>query len=68
MFGFDGKSVIHPNQIAAVNQAFAPSEAELEAAQALIAAATGGAERHQGRMIEMLHVEQARGLLAKARR
>ena len=68
MFGFDGKSVIHPNQIAAVNQAFAPSEAELEAAQSLIAAATGGAERHQGRMIETLHVEQARGLLAKARR
>jgi citrate lyase subunit beta/citryl-CoA lyase len=60
--------VIHPNQIPAVNQAFAPSEAELEAAQALIAAATGGAERHQGRMIETLHVEQARGLLAKARR
>lgn len=68
LFGFDGKSVIHPNQLAAVNQAFAPSQAELEAAQALIAAATGGAQRHQGRMIETLHVEQARGLLAKARR
>ena len=68
MYGFDGKSVIHPNQIPAVNLAFAPSEAELEAAQALIAAATGGAQRHEGRMIETLHVEQARGLLAKARR
>jgi (3S)-malyl-CoA thioesterase len=68
MFGFDGKSVIHPSQIATVNEAFAPSEAELEAAQALIAAATGGAERHDGRMIETLHVEQARGLLGKARR
>jgi len=68
LYGFDGKSVIHPSQIAAVNLAFAPSDAELEAAQRLIAAATGGAERHDGRMIEMLHVEQARGLLAKARR
>lgn len=68
LYGFDGKSVIHPSQIDVVNRAFAPSEAELEAAQALIAAATGGAERHQGRMIETLHVEQARGLLAKARR
>ena len=67
LFGFDGKSVIHPSQIAAVNQAFAPTEAELEAAQRLIAAATGGAERHEGQMIETLHVEQARGLIAKAR-
>ena len=68
LFGFDGKSVIHPSQIPAVNLAFAPTEAELEAAQRLIAAATGGAERHEGRMIEMMHVEQARGLLAKGRR
>ena len=68
LYGFDGKSVIHPSQIDTVNRLFAPSEAEVEAAQALIAAATGGAERHEGRMIETLHVEQARGLLAKARR
>ena len=67
-FGFDGKSVIHPSQIAAVNDAFAPREAEIEAAQRLIAAATGGAERHDGRMIEAMHVAQARHLLAKARR
>lgn len=67
MFGFDGKSVIHPSQIPAVNLAFAPTEEELEAAQRLIAAATGGAERIDGRMIETLHVEQARGLIAKAR-
>jgi len=67
-FGFDGKSVIHPNQIPAVNLAFAPSEAELDSAHRLIAAATGGAERHEGRMIETLHVEQARALIAKSRR
>jgi (3S)-malyl-CoA thioesterase len=67
VFGFDGKSVIHPSQIAAVNNAFAPTADEIEAAQRLIAAATGGAQRHEGRMVEMLHVEQARAVLAKAR-
>ncbi|HEX8640228.1 MAG TPA: CoA ester lyase [Allosphingosinicella sp.] len=68
LFGFDGKSVIHPVQVDTVNRAFGPSEDELEAAQRLVAAATGGAERHEGRMIEGLHVEQARALIAKARR
>ncbi|WP_129792884.1 CoA ester lyase [Sphingosinicella sp. CPCC 101087] len=67
LYGFDGKSVIHPNQIQTVNRVFAPSEAELERAQKLVAAATGGAERHDGRMIETLHVDQARALIAKAR-
>ena len=66
-FGFDGKSVIHPSQIEAVNRAFAPSEDEVDAARRLIAAATGGAERHEGRMIERMHVEQAEALLARAR-
>ncbi len=68
IYGFDGKSVIHPSQIETVNRAFTPSDTELEAAERLIAASTGGAERHDGRMIETLHVEQARELLAKARR
>lgn len=66
-FGFDGKSVIHPSQIDAVNRIFSPSAEELAAATALIAAATGGAERHAGRMIEAMHVAQARALVAKAR-
>ncbi|WP_166039894.1 CoA ester lyase [Sphingosinicella sp. YJ22] len=67
-FGFDGKSVIHPAQIDTVNQLFSPSEQELEAAAALVAAATDGAERYDGRMIEALHVAEARALIAKARR
>ena len=67
-FGFDGKSVIHPAQIATVNRVFSPSEQELEAAAALVAAATDGAERYEGRMIEALHVAEARALIAKARR
>ncbi len=67
-FGFDGKSVIHPAQVEPVNRVFTPSERELAAADALIAASTGGAQRHDGRMIESMHVDQARVLIAKARR
>lgn len=66
-FGFDGKSLIHPSQIAAANAVFGPSAEEVEAALRLIEAATGGAERYEGRMIEAMHVDQARAVLAKAR-
>jgi len=66
-YGFDGKSVIHPSQIDTVNRIFSPSEAELAAAAALIEAASGGAQRHDGRMIEEMHVTQARRLIARAR-
>lgn len=66
-FGFDGKSLIHPSQIETANRLFGPSDAEVEAARALIEAASGGAERHEGRMIEAMHVDQARALIAKAR-
>jgi citrate lyase subunit beta/citryl-CoA lyase len=67
-FGFDGKSLIHPGQIGTTNRIFSPSDAEIATAERLIAAATGGAERFEGKMIEAMHVDQARGLLAKARR
>lgn len=67
-FGFDGKSVIHPDQIETVNRVFTPSDEELAAAEALIASARGGAQRHEGRMVEDLHVAQARLLVARARR
>ena len=66
-FGFDGKSLIHPSQIETANNIFGPSTAEIEAAQRLIEAASGGAERYEGRMIEAMHVDQARAVLAKAR-
>ena len=66
-FGFDGKSVIHPSQIAAANRLFGPSPEEVEAARRLIDAATDGAERFEGRMIEGMHVTQAHQVLAKAR-
>lgn len=66
-FGFDGKSLIHPRQIDICHRAFAPTEAEMARAGRLIAAATGGAERFEGEMVEDIHVEAARRLLERAR-
>jgi citrate lyase subunit beta/citryl-CoA lyase len=66
--GFDGKTLIHPTQIGPCNQLFGPSEAEIEDAIALIEAASGGAERFRGRMVEAMHVTTARRLLSRARR
>src|SRR5206468_9509402 len=53
--GFDGKSLIHPDQIARCHRAFAPSEAELERARRLVEAFHGGAERFENEMIERMH-------------
>ena len=66
--GFDGKTLIHPSQVDPCNAAFAPTEREIAAAEALVAAATGGAQRHEGRMIEDMHVAAARALLTRAGR
>lgn len=65
--GFDGKSLIHPDQIAACHAAFAPSEEETARARRLIAAASGGAERFEGAMVEAMHVSAARRLLERSR-
>ena len=65
--GFDGKSLIHPNQIAPCHRAFAPSDAELERAHALIDAFQGGAERFGNEMIERMHVEAAERVLERAK-
>ena len=67
MLGFDGKSLIHPDQISACLAAFAPSVDEVARAERLVAAATGGAERFEGAMIETMHVDAARRLLARTR-
>jgi citrate lyase subunit beta/citryl-CoA lyase len=70
--GFDGKTLIHPKQIAAANAAFAPSREEVEwsrriiAAHSEAAAAGKGVVLVEGRLIENLHVENARRLLALA--
>jgi len=70
--GFDGKTVVHPNQIEPANRAFSPDPAAIEEARGLIAAhdaarAEGkGVTTYKGRMVEVLHVETARRLLAFA--
>lgn len=63
--GFDGKSLIHPRQVAPCHAAFAPSADELARAERLVAAASGGAERFEGQMIERMHVEAAKRLLER---
>jgi citrate lyase beta subunit len=71
LYGFDGKSLIHPSQIAAANAAFSPSAEAVEAARAIVAAfaapeAEGrGAIRVGGAMMERLHLAQAETLLAR---
>lgn len=67
-WGFDGKSLIHPSQIATANRIFTPTDEELATAERLVQAASGGAQRHEGGMIEQLHVDQALGVIGKARR
>ena len=64
--GFDGKSLIHPSQIEPCHRAFAPGEAEIERARALVDAFNGGAERFGDEMSERMHVEAARRVLARA--
>ncbi|HEY8593571.1 MAG TPA: CoA ester lyase [Sphingomicrobium sp.] len=64
--GFDGKSLIHPDQIEPCHRAFAPSGEEVNRAQALVDAFQGGAERFGDEMIERMHVESARRVLQRA--
>lgn len=70
--GFDGKTLIHPTQIAAANNAFAPSSEAVAEARAVKAAfllpenAGKGVIALDGRMVERLHLAQAEKLLAKA--
>ena len=64
--GFDGKSLIHPDQVDPCNEAFGPSTDEVERARRLVEAFGGGAERFEDRMIERMHVEAARRVLQRA--
>ncbi|MCU1685619.1 MAG: citrate lyase beta subunit [Amycolatopsis sp.] len=71
-FGFDGKTLIHPGQLEASNRVFAPSAEEIERSQRIIEAFTQAQAAGQGvvtvdgRMIENLHVDNARRTLALA--
>lgn len=67
--GFDGKTCIHPSQLTLVNRVFTPTDAEITEAKGMIAAheaaaAEGrGVATYRGKMVESLHVLEARRLL-----
>ncbi len=70
--GFDGKTLVHPTQVEVANRVWAPSDEEVEHARKVVDAFEQ-AEREgkgvvtvDGRMIENLHVENARRTLAAA--
>ncbi len=70
--GFDGKTLIHPNQLAVANEVFAPTAEELTEARAIIAAfarpenAGKGVIAVDGRMVERMHADMARRTVALA--
>lgn len=70
--GFDGKTLIHPSQIALANDIFGPSPAEIEEAQQRITAyeaaiqSGAGIAVLNGKLIEELHIQDAKRILALA--
>jgi citrate lyase subunit beta / citryl-CoA lyase len=70
--GFDGKTLIHPKTIATANRMFAPSPEDIESARKIIAAHVQATVQGKGvvvvdgRLIENLHVEEARRVVALA--
>jgi citrate lyase subunit beta/citryl-CoA lyase len=70
--GFDGKTLIHPNQISPCNAAFSPSPGEVEEARRIIAAFDlpenhgKGVVKLDGRMVERMHADIARRVVAIA--
>lgn len=70
-FGFDGKSLIHPSQTETINRAFSPSDKAVARAKSIVSTFehpdthTAGVIRHEGQMVERLHLKQARELLAR---
>jgi citrate lyase subunit beta/citryl-CoA lyase len=70
--GMDGKTLIHPNQVAICNEVFAPAEAEVAFARKIIDVfgqpenAAKGALQIDGKMVERLHADMARRTVAIA--
>lgn len=70
LMGFSGRACIHPDQVATVNAAFTPSEADIAEAQAIIDAlnaASGGAVLHKGKLVDRPVILAAERVLAKAK-
>ena len=69
-FGFDGKTLIHPRQVATANQIFAPSDDEITEANIIVSAFEQARSEGKGvvvvngKLVENLHVAAARRLLA----
>jgi citrate lyase subunit beta/citryl-CoA lyase len=70
--GFDGKTLIHPSQIAPCNAAFSPNADEIAQARKVIAAFDAtenhgkGVVQLDGRMVERMHADIARRTVAIA--
>lgn len=68
--GFSGRLAIHPDQVAIINEAFTPSEAEVAFARRIVAAFEAdpslGAVAIDGKMIDQPHLKQARSVIAQA--
>ncbi|HSQ10405.1 MAG TPA: CoA ester lyase, partial [Burkholderiaceae bacterium] len=64
--GFGGKLAVHPRQVAAINEGFSPSPADLEWARRVVAAATEAGDnalRLDGKLVDRPVIERARALL-----
>lgn len=74
LLGFDGKTCLHPAQVAVVNRVFAPTAAEVERAEKVVTALEAAAREGRGvatvdgEMVEALHAAEARRTLDRARR
>lgn len=68
--GFSAKTCIHPGQVAVIRSAFAPDDAEVERARALLAAAENerGVFAYEGRMVDEPILRHARSVLARVER
>jgi citrate lyase subunit beta/citryl-CoA lyase len=70
--GFDGKTLVHPSQVEVANRVWAPDEQAVEHARRVIAAFEQASREGRGvvtvdgRMVEHLHVDDARRVLATA--
>jgi citrate lyase subunit beta/citryl-CoA lyase len=70
--GFDGKTLIHPDQVVIANEVFAPAAGEVAFARKIIAAFRRPENRDkgvisvEGRMVELLHAEMAERTVAIA--
>lgn len=68
-YGFDGKTLIHPNQISVANEAYSPSPYDIEMAQKIIVAWEVAVAEGKtvavvdGKMVEELHVSEAKEIL-----